>query len=504
MTRFFPIYLLLAVSFGLAAVSCDSDSNDKYSYDNPLRNSVMVTAFNLQADDSVLTNLDSVYFTIDLINGKIFNADSLPKGTRVNKLIPVISFPSVSKAEIIMPSSTGADTTINYLTNSTDSIDFSRGPVKLHLVSANEEVECTYSISVNVHTMNPDSLAWGDAAWAPLPVSAATDTRAVEVNNKTYLFTQTASGVKRSTTDAMEQMRWDTESVSLPAGAQLQSITACGQSLYIIGSDNALYISSDLGTSWTATGATMSHIYGTYMDRIVGVQQAADGSYLHVTYPATTPTSVTADCPVSGTSQAITYTSSWSADPLMIVFGGKRADGTLTGHCWAYDGTEWAPSSITPAASVEGAIMVPYFAYSQKANWSLTKRSILLAMGGREADGTVNSRVYMSVDLGVHWSVAPTSMQLPADIKPLYGASALVINQEITSRGTGKWNHIALPALAPWYTVATPQGSSRAIKPITEWDCPYIYIFGGRNASDKFNDQIYRAVINRLMFKPIQ
>lgn len=504
MTRFPSIYLTLLGVVAILVTACNDDNEELYAYSDPLRNSVMVSAFNLQADDSILTNLDSVFFTIDLDHSLIFNADSLPKGTRVNRLIPVISLPALKKAEITMPSSTGADTVVNYLTNSTDSIDFSRGYVKLYLQSLNEEVECTYTIYVNVHKMNPDSLAWGDAAWATIPSAAPDGSKAVKIDDKVYIFAKSANGVSRSATDNLTGNIWATEQVTLPAGARLESLTACGSALYILDSDNALHTSADLGSTWSATGATMSHIYGVFSDKLIGVEPQSDGSYLHVTYPASVTSAVSRDCPVSGTSQTVTYTSEWSTEPMLILVGGRRADGSLTGDCWAFDGNEWAPSSITPMAAIEGAVMVPYFAYSQKSDWTLTKRSILLAMGGRKANGEVNSTVYISYDRGVHWSIAPTSMQLPADIPALYGASALVQSKLITSRAAySGWNPLQLKPLAPWY-VPMSTASSRASEPITEWDCPYIYIIGGHKADGTYSEQIYRAVINRLMFKPIQ
>lgn len=503
MLKISPIYLIAALVIGCAAASCNDDEQDSYSYSDPLRNSVMISGFNLQADDSILTNLDSVYFTIDLDKACIFNADSLPRGTKVDRLIPVISLPACRKAEITMPGSTGADTVVNYLTNSTDSINFSRGSVKLHIVSLDEDVECTYTIYVNVHRMAPDSLAWGNAAWAPLPVSASTAAKAVKIDETIYLFEQTAASTSRSVTSDIAARSWTTTQVSLPAGARLDQLTACGNDMYILDAADALYKSSDFGESWSATGTSMSHIYGAYGNIIAGVQSAAGGSYMHVTYPATVTSPVADECPVSGTSEAILYTTEWSTKPLMILVGGRCADGSLTGSSWAFDGTSWAPASISPMAQVEGAVMVPYFAYSQKSNWTLTKRSILLAMGGRTADGINNRKVYLSYDMGVHWAEAPVSMQLPADIPALYGASALLANTTYTSRAASVWNEIALPRLAPWYIpVETP--ASRATDPITSWDCPFIYLFGGNKPDGSYNDRIYRAVINRLMFKPLQ
>ena len=84
--------LLAAMGFA----GCNSEKEDiaTVSY-----SSVAVEGFSLAADDSVLANLDSVFFTIDLNNALIFNADSLPVGTDVSKLVVKVNTTSVGGVE---------------------------------------------------------------------------------------------------------------------------------------------------------------------------------------------------------------------------------------------------------------------------------------------------------------------------------------------------------------------------------------------------------------------
>ena len=65
MKRKFPLYLLLGMMISALAMSCNEDSDDAYE-EYVISNSTAITAFNLNADDSVLANLDSVHFTIDI------------------------------------------------------------------------------------------------------------------------------------------------------------------------------------------------------------------------------------------------------------------------------------------------------------------------------------------------------------------------------------------------------------------------------------------------------
>jgi hypothetical protein len=46
--------------------------------------------------------------------------------------------------------------------------------------------------------------------------------------------------------------------------------------------------------------------------------------------------------------------------------------------------------------------------------------------------------------------------------------------------------------------------ASRATAPITQWEVPYIYLFGGYDSEGYLYNSVWRGVINRLSFKPLQ
>lgn len=496
---------MLAVLGSMLVASCNDDSSEEIEYDDSAEYAVMVNSFNLVRNDSVLANLDSVFFSIDLNNAVIYNADSLPKGTKVSRLPVNIGMSSVSTAEITMPGKNGTDTIINYLTNSTDSIDFSRGSVKLKLVSFNKEIERIYTIRVNVHNMAPDSLAWGETAMCTLPssLSAPESQKTVEYQGKAVCFTQQGGSTVRAVTSNPADNNWDVQTVTLPAGAVLRTVTASDDALYIIGG-TLLYKSTDMGSTWTSTGSEMSYIYGGYGTSVVGVKMAADGTYKHVTYPSTTETAVADGCPVEGTSASLLFATKWSDNPMLMVIGGRTASGDLTGDMWAYDGNEWVCMSINGIPAAEGVTIVPYFTFRTASTWVVSEYTTLFAFGGKDANGICSKTVYMSLDRGVHWSKAGTLLQLPDYMPAVAYAQALVFDKIMTvgSRAAG-WKEYAPMALPAWYNVIK-SSDSRAVKPITQWECPYIYLFGGVKTDGTFSDTVWRGVINRLSFKPLQ
>lgn len=484
MKKFITPYLAVAaLIFSLAASSCNDDSkSDDESFvivDNS-ESSVMVSTFNLVKDDSVLANLDSVFFSINLDNATIFNADSLPVGTKTNSIAVKIGLPSLKKAEITMPNALGtADTVVNYLTNSATPLNFSRGKVNLYLQSLNGEVERNYTIYVNVHKTIPDSLVWTslDSPLLPTPFTAPNAQRTILFNGKLFYFTQ-QDGESYVAMASNPQEAASTVAMQLPGNIILRSITAAKSCIYALTSDNDLIQSSDAIT-WTSTGAQMTHIYGTIDNTVIGVSNNA-GTLMHTTYPASAETAIDASCPVEGTSDAIVYTTSWSTNKMLIVSGGTTASGSATGSTWAYDGNQWAEISIDPLPAISGAAVVPYYALKagSEIEWRFTEHSVLLLIGGQLADGTKNQYIYISYDLGVHWVKAPASMQ-----------------SEYTPTG------LNIDAIVFAQTLS----NSRAVTPITEWSCPYIYVYGSnRGYANNPTKNVYRGVINKLSYKPLQ
>lgn len=476
MKRLFPIYAIIVMLAATVVCSCNGDDEDLSNLlPDPSADAVMVNTFALGADDDVLANLDSVFFSIDLDRAVIFNADSLPKGTKVNRLVTSMTFSGVKKAEITMPGFTGADTIVDYLKNPTDSIDFSRGSVKLHLESASGTVTRDYTIYVNVHKVDPDRMQWSELAWTlPTDLSNVVDQHTVELGDLTLCFTTDGTDFCRASATNVEGS-WAKTHVDMPEGARLSTLTAGEDDLYLIDSDDNLCVSEDGGLTWTALSQKMSYIYGVVAGVVVGVRDNGS-SFEYTTYPETNAAPVLDGMPVSATSPAIIYTTEWSENPMMIVAGGLDADGNPVSGLWAYDGGQWAKISAK-LLPLESPVIVPYYAFRTAANWKVTRRSVLLCFGGRLADGSANRNVFISYDMGVNWATAPEAMALSATYNPGAYAQAIIRNRTM---------------------------GSRAVKPITEWDCPFIYMFGGDAAVPSPSRKIWRGVINRLEFKPLQ
>lgn len=510
MNKRFPLYSLLALVLTAFVAGCNDDEGSTFVSEGDFGN-CSVTSFSINKNDKVLTGLDSVFFSIDLVNGRIFNADSLPKGTDVSKLVINIGTSSASACELTFRKlGTSRDTTINYIDSPTDSINFSNGPIKMMVTSYNGQSKREYSIDVNVHKVETDTLFWAEGAKTGLPSKIQTpdSQKTIEFDGKIYCLTVAGSSACIAVSDnPYYSDRWTTTDVTLPASADIASFTASEDAMYILDASGNLFSSVDAVT-WNSTGERMTYIYGGYKDRILGARNDADG-WKHVTYPATTEAAVPAACPVRGTSQMITYETKWSSQPLALFVGGRDASGMITGAAWGYDGNSWAKLSNRDIDEREDVALFPYFTPRvNTSTWRVTERSALIAMGGRyeSTEGEVVSKtVYVSYDQGITWNEAESYLQLPEYMPAFASAQVVVVNDKMsvgTATPASGWQSAGGTRL-PAFASPVPFAVSRVATPVTEWECPYVYLFGGEDADGQLYDSLWRGVIRRFSFRPL-
>ncbi len=488
--------LPVAVALFAAVAACNSST---YQTVEDTASAAVVKTFSLAEDDSVMAGLDNVFVSIDLIKGLIFNADSLPVGTKVTCLQPEITtLEGASHIELTMKRAGRSDTTIVYTGSAADTVDFS-SPVALKVVSPDGVTSRTYTVSVNVHRMEPDSLHWGDDTPAmPMPTDINTPQRQRSARTADRLYTVTGTdgspaiclawyeGIGDMGYDYLSDMPLHKEAVTLPFAPRIGTFTAHAEmsNLYMLDTDGALWASSD-GRSWNKGIQRWTEIIGAYRTQLLGIARAADGSYtIEMTGGFATP--APAGFPVSGFSMPHTYSFPMSEYPQLLITGGRTADGKLTSHTWGYDGHTWARISKTSIPmALEGMAIAPYYEYVGTAGLTKPQQSALIAFGGRDAAGKLNTVTYVSTDYGFNWRTADDCLQLPAAIPAMQYAQAFVLTTEMRAS--------ILPASL----------RSRISSPIESWPCPYIYLYGGYDAASRPVPSIWRGVINRLSFKPI-
>lgn len=495
-------FAALILAFTTMISSCNSESTTVLPYVEA--SSVAVNGFSLKADKKIVSGLDSVFFSIDLERGLIFNADSLPKGTKTTALIPIISLPSsVIKATITMDGGTHRTGSVDYLKNTDDSIDFS-GRVALELISA-EGNSKTYQIKVNVHQADPDTLWWGETAISTLPSRLSSPKEQRTVDTGTYsvasLIQESDDSYTFATSDDAFTGVWTKQQITLPFTPQVRTLTYCDGKFYMLAADGTLATSDTGYDNWLLSEQLpWRNILGAYNGSIIGITDNS-GTLEFVSYPAGAVSGQLPDgFPVEGYSNTLTLTSKWWQKPMILVYGGKDAIGNYSANVWAYDGYKWAVISNGDLPALSGAAIIPYFAFSKgKQSWTFNEYSILMMLGGQDKDGNANKSMYISYDNGVCWQKASDELQLPAFIPGMHDLDAIVASTPMTGDFEPKgWSDAITPALPPMSRINYSTDGYKV-----NWDCPFIYLYGGRNDSGALYNSVWRGVIRRLTFTPL-
>lgn len=457
-------------------VSCNSSSVEEDLEITGIYSTAIVKDFHIKENDKVLDNLQNVFFSINLNEGLIFNADSMPYGTDVHALIPSITTGGASSVELSEPRPGKTDSIHNYLTNPNDSIDFSNGPVKLKILSIDGLTTMEYSISVNVHKVKSDSLSWGEIAYSQLPTNlqAVKNQHTLKFKGNAYCLTSDGNNHCLATTTNPASNQWQLANFTPGFKPDVNSFSASSDALYILDNLHQLYKSTDNGQSWSLTSYKFDYIIGGYEDCVIGTVNENGSWKIKDTNGNVWDADI--DFPVCGSSAPIVYGFDMAKNKQLTIVGGRTEYG-LTPASWGFDGTQWAclSANLLPQA-LEGMTVVPYFVFEENSFFIASKHSIFLAFGGKDDDGNLNTKTYISYNYGVSWSEAPELMQLPSNVEPRAFAQGLIFTTEL----------------------------SRASTAITQWECPYIYLFGGQDAAGNTFTTVHRAVINRLQFKPLQ
>ncbi len=490
----------MVIFISMALMSCN-EKTDTIPLD--ASSSVAVTAFRLEDDIKVMDDLSEVFFSIDLEKRIIFNADSLPLGTDVSKLVPTITYPSSVRAAVItMTGGKVREGEVDYKSNPKDSIDFT-GNVDLTLTAENGVTQRTYRLKVNVHNCKPDSLVWDKVALGKLPSrmdnplvqkSVADGSglfMIIEENDHSYTF---------SSTEDVYADDWQIEAVSLPAGTQVRTFTLADGVFYILDGDGNLMESAD-GLTWSATGETWVNVLGAFNGAVLGIKSDTAG-LTHCHYPSSVSIEdepVAADFPMSGFSNMCVSQTEWSDDPTAIIVGGRLADGTVTDATWAYDGSSWMKVTDRGLPPITGCTLVPYYTYRQVSDaWIQTEFKVWMVIGGELEDGSLNRKSYLSYTNGVSWRQGDTLIELPEYIPGMIGVDNVVIATEMDSYLSDAWQSMPPRDLPPFCRLAYQVEGY-----YVTWDCPYIYLLGGTDQEGKLYNTIWRGVLSRLTFTPL-
>lgn len=422
------LVLFITGCFALVLSSCLKSEDVT---DIELVKNCQISSFKLSSDS--ISGLDTVKFTIDQLTGRIFNLDSLPYGTKVEKVLCTITAVSSYALSGIEVSPYAYPDSTYYLSNLSDSIDFS-APVKFVVHAYDQVTTKVYMAQVNIHQVVPDSMVWSMYA-NPMIGITVKDQKVVTYDyngsENYFMYVKPAeSGKPYQLYYAPVSAPKDWQSLSLTGlpsdGLLISQITEYNNALYVPATNGTLYRSED-GLTWSAVENTPSvkRVLGSVkqgtkqpsaLATIVDQEGKLAFYAMNESMEWIAGDAVPSGFPVTGFGN-LQYAAMYHE--YLMIASGRTADNQVVNTTWAtMDGISWTLMTSGEAnfTKREGAMIANY-------------DNKIFLIGGIDASNKALKDMYQSIDYGISWSLIDSMVVLPADYAAR-GFSSIIVDKE--------------------------------------------------------------------------
>lgn len=422
--KFLP---LIAVFFAATSImtSCLDNDVDQITYTSE----TSITGFSLgtlhidrvgkdkDGKDSAYVdtlNFSDYPFTIDQINRTITNKDSLPVGTHIDKVITSITYDAGMLA--YKPKGSDHDT----IWTSTDSIDFT-DPVEFKVYAYSGVEGKPYTITINVHKQEPDTISWKKFDNNPFSAGSLSEQKAVYANEKIYIF-----GKKNNGNTCIEYTKainvpgenglkdnptsW-TPIENLPLNIDTYSATVCAGNIYFLaGTNKQLYKLDANSNEITSVGTeTFEMLIGgnDIKSELYAVKGGKSGIYKENTWTedAAPFTLFPTGKPFFSNTTTASYNSNITSTVALCYNQGTTANDTtaLVFNRMSSDNKWEERIQNLPLPNLENVTMIYY-------------DGKLYAFGGGYKGIKPFSQFYCSTDNGLCWRPVTECMAFPAEV----------------------------------------------------------------------------------------
>ena len=215
----------------------------------------------VEVRDTVSYPAENFTFTIDQVARMIYLRDSLPYGSRVDKM-PITITSAGAYGVRFEDDGNGGEREVVW--SSTDSLDLTK-PVRIKVYASDEVSARVYTIKVSVHQVEPDSLVWHKVSDSFSSGAVTGSTRTLVLGDELVTLAATDGGV------AVYKNSWRNPSASWTetllgadmADAVVGSAQVFGGQILVVNSAGRVMASVD-GISWseTAVGGTVEALVG--------------------------------------------------------------------------------------------------------------------------------------------------------------------------------------------------------------------------------------------------
>lgn len=302
-----------------------SDGNIEYPTDP------QIYAVSIASATDSMDILSGVSFTIDQVNGRIFNKEPLPYLFHVDSVVLSLSgsstYYSFAAIELILTEDS------NYYWNGSDSIALSRLQ-KIVTTAPDAATSKTYSFELNIYQEDPDSIKWEKITpKGDYPVTTIEDQRTVVLNNKFISYFRSGSTLRAVSSSVSDGENWANISLSgIPAGFLISTLISTNDVLYALDSSGTLYY-SDYGLQWESisTDYEIMALYGklpfSSANEVLTIIHQNDALFFakinRETGELTVMNKAPEDIPVSGFSAISVESSTSYASKYILLAGGS-------------------------------------------------------------------------------------------------------------------------------------------------------------------------------------
>ena len=284
MKRTFLSVIILAVAL-VSVVSCLKDQETEKTPQAAIT-SFVVGYYNVRYQDLDQQGNDSITYyrgggilfpmTIDQINNRIYNIDSLDYGSDVHAVTTSVA--GIGSLFYYYLDNPG----VFYFWSAFDSIDFtpSRGVV-FRMVSSDGTYQRDYKVQLNVRTVFPDSLLWSQ--YDSTGFTALKEPCAVVLNDSVYNFGLDETDVLRVISKSITEGKWTAPAAltGIPSAGWSGNVVVSGGNVYAQ-SGNSIYESLN-GRDWTEVKSGIKSLVRTEGENGVIWAIDTDGNILKST-----------------------------------------------------------------------------------------------------------------------------------------------------------------------------------------------------------------------------
>ena len=250
-------YLFSSLFFTFLLMSCNDD-NTTTTYGSSSKDA-QIYSFAMSAptpkrsdsleqvkQNEIFAIVNKTKFAIDQVGEIIYNPDSLPYGTELEKVLLTPTFNStygVSKVTLFTPDSVGG-----YDWNLTDSVFVKKAPLSIRVISQ-AGVPKDYKLDIRIHKIDPDTILWNKMTSYPAAIGES-KTILLKSGTPTFFTYTVVSGAAKLYTSPSSAISWTQKTLNgLPATIKIKSITVYNDVFYAVDKDGKSYKSAD-GVSW--------------------------------------------------------------------------------------------------------------------------------------------------------------------------------------------------------------------------------------------------------------